>query len=265
MQPILGFYHVAMLNNWHAIMHNQINKLNKSGLLQKSEHIYTTFLGPYKQLQRLGKLPDKFHIHYEPDLALYENFTIETIKELSAKENFVCYYFHTKGVSVSDEKRYNAKSKLKEYGYTPISKVKQNVVRWRLLMDYFIIEKWQDAFDSMKDYDCAGVNWRNKPFRHFAGNYWWSKSMYLRTLQSVYDFNYESPFVEEEKVRHRAEAWIGQKPNVKVKELYNHKANYWEAPQPKEYQCTIKKSLTKSNKLNFLESSSQDHTDQEQP
>lgn len=233
---IIGFYHVAMFNNWHVLLQEQIQKLTQSNLLRNSDRVYITFLGGNRVFSSLPKLPKKFIVDHQDDLDLYENYTIEKIRTLSLQQEFLCYYFHTKGISVTKEKPYNTPQQIEKHGYLNLKQIKENVRNWRLLMEHFVIEKWKDAADAVQDYDCAGVNWVTAPFRHFVGNFWWSNSEYMQKLDSVHAFHYDSPFGPKETIRHRAEAWLGQNPDVRPKILYNNTANYWQAPKPEEYQ-----------------------------
>jgi len=237
MKKIIGFYHIAMMNNWLDVVSDQITKLEKSGLLAASDHLEVTALGPHQQLKKLH-LPEKCIVHHKDNFKSFEHVTLERIRNMSQRDDFFCYYFHTKGVSVPNHsaQHYNIPEKVEQYGLTPFHKVLANVRRWRMLMDYFIIEKWHTALSALDNHDCVGVNWETTPFRHFAGNYWWSKSQYLNTLESVNALNCGIFKTEEETRRHQAEAWIGQRDDVKIKSLYQGTANYWEAPAPKTYR-----------------------------
>lgn len=231
----IGFYHVAMMNDWLQLFNHQITRLTKSGLLSSTHHLYITALGPNEELNKLSVLDKKITITHHPDLEKYEHPTLRQLSMLSKNDDFLCYYFHTKGISITDEEKYNRNH---ARTFTPLKAVQNNAKHWRLFMEYFIMNKWRKTITYLKEYDCVGVNWFNDPFRHFSGNFWWSKSEYIRKLKDVATFPavsatcFPSPIT---KWRCRAEEWLGQRPEVKVKCLSNLIASYWQAPLPRDY------------------------------
>ena len=46
----------------------------------------------------------------------------------------------------------------------------------------------EDCLAALRNHDLVGVHWRDKPFPHFSGNFWWARNEYLRRLeQSIHD------------------------------------------------------------------------------
>lgn len=93
------------------------------------------------------------------------------------------------------------------------------IIDWRQYMSYFILEQMKTCIDFIyQGYDAVGVDWQEKPNKHFSGNFWWSSSNYIKNL----------PFLEVDKVyikdlpskRHFSEFWIGIN-SPKVKCLHN--------------------------------------------
>lgn len=73
-------------------------------------------------------------------------------------------YFHTKGVTKT---RY----------------LGEKVDSWTSMMEYFLIEKWEDTIKYLDDYMTVGCQLINKKFGyHYSGNFWWSKSSYIKKL-----------------------------------------------------------------------------------
>ncbi len=113
------------------------------------------------------------------NLNLYETPTIKLLHEHSLNENeeFYVLYIHTKGV-----KHYNRD-------------INVNVTDWVNYMIYFNIQKHDTCIKSLSEYDTVGVNLQEKediPL-HYSGNFWWSKSSYIKTLDECIYTNYNSP------------------------------------------------------------------------
>ena len=143
---------------------------------------------------------------------------LEILQTISYSENFYCYYLHSKGVS-----------KLNQRGR--INPIKS----WRNYMEYFIIDKYNNCIVELNSgVDAVGVKLRPTPKgnpnntlmfwwgksnispipKHFSGNFWWSKSDYIKKLPDIkilskYD-------------RHEAEFWIGYM-NGNLKSLHDSK------------------------------------------
>jgi hypothetical protein len=239
MRKAIGFYHVAMMCDWRSLLQKQIAKLHKSSLIKESI-IHLCAVGSKEEYNKMPQLhPRIIPVHISDNLLDYEHPTIEKLHELSKQEDFYCFYFHTKGVSLSSYK--NDKKKFRERFYKPAmvkrfgklsyKEIAKNTLHWRLHLEYFTIQKWTDAILLLERFDCVGPHWITGGFKHFSGNFWWANSEYLRTLESVYTF----PFTKKD-YRFRSEAWVGQKENVKAKSLSNLRMHYYESLPPRFYK-----------------------------
>ena len=164
-------------------------------------------------------------MNYSENTELYENPTLNKIKRFS-ENNKYCYilYLHTKGVS------YNKQHPL----YT-------RVRDWNALMAYFLVEKYSSCFEKLVDYDSVGCNYRNKITApniiwtygsHYSGNFWWSKTNYLKTL----------PLLDESVAQKMApEFWLFNNKHA-FYILYNSNIEhyYHEYPREKYYNKTMK-------------------------
>jgi hypothetical protein len=107
---------------------------------------------------------------------------VEILKE-TPNNTPICYH-HTKGVSW--DKRSN--------------------IKWRQAMQWYCIENWEKCIEYLKDADACGaflrIDKRWNP--HFAGNFFWAKSEYLKTLPRIVD----------KSLRVNAELWINSKNNM---------------------------------------------------
>jgi hypothetical protein len=50
---------------------------------------------------------------------------------------------------------------------------------WVNMALYFLLDKAEDCIRQLKDHDTVGCNFEKT---HYYGNWWWSKSSYLKTL-----------------------------------------------------------------------------------
>ena len=153
-----------------------VNKLNSTKCVDVFDKIYILNIGlPIENIYG-----NKFEIiNYSDNIFLYENPTINFIKNFSEKNaNSYILYIHTKGVS-----------------FHP-SNTKEN--DWIDFMLYFLVEQSKICISILdNNYETIGCNYskdidrtvdgwnRDDPHRypsHYSGNFWWANSNYLRTL-----------------------------------------------------------------------------------
>jgi hypothetical protein len=133
-------------------------------------------------------------------------------------------------------------------GMTSLSK---KVNRWRKVLEYGVIEKWKDNIDALNNgHDVSGIfyrKWRHQNY-FYSGNFWWAKSLYIKTLKKPtldywkVDFNGDEILWNS---RHRYEVWIGSK-NPKGYDVYPIKSAST-SDQLNEYSLNIKRKTI----LNF--------------
>lgn len=215
---IYGFYFAALINKWEPIVQEQITKLYNSELYKKTDKLFIrVFYENDTDITKFLKIigGDNKIILSKTNKNEYEFGVLKILKEESKKDNFYCYYFHAKGVS-------------KLNGPTITSK---SIESWRQYMEYFLIDKHELCINELNlGSDAVGVKLRTTPstgeygkkimevannlqrtlvpptnktglFRHFSGNFWWSKSEFIKTLPEI-DFLDLSE-------RHHAEFWVG--------------------------------------------------------
>ena len=199
------FYHIAQMGMGAFIYQQQLHRLYTSGLIEAADYIHFGVNGD----NELFNVPDKVIVKQNQNWE-EETETLLDLKNFSQKNlDYRILYFHTKGVSKG----------------TLIANA------WRLMMEYFVIDKWKECVNYMNDYDCVGSNlkilgpttwsdgtetWEKVGTQHFVGNFWWSNASYGRQLSD--DF-LRSNF------RLDREFWIGT-GNGKMKSLY----------QPEDYE-----------------------------
>jgi hypothetical protein len=180
---IVIFFHICSLRNWKRIFLEQINLMKKSGLYYDAESINLGFLGEKNKI--LPFLNDKIKlVYHSKNIREYEKPTINKLLEFSkkSKEPYHVLYLHSKGVSKKET-------------------MSECIKHWRFMMSYYLVSNYKKCLNYLKIYDTIGCNlsmgffnekrdkyprWWNcrfdteKHFIHYSGNYWWSKTDFLK-------------------------------------------------------------------------------------
>lgn len=197
---IKGFWHIAMMNNWKDVVREQLMILVNDGLYSACDTIYVSVGGSSREdgmaLSKIIKGYDKISVVIVSELTEYEFPAISTMKASAAREKFYGFYFHTKGVSKSNNIH------------------KRN---WRNLLNHYVLRCWQKPYNKVTGaYDVAGANWKDSNADHpghFSGNFYWFDSEYIKRLPEITKLN--------RKDRFQAEMWIS-KADPKVANIAYH-------------------------------------------
>jgi len=197
-KPIYIVYHIAAINEkWIDLTQKSYNKLIKSNILSDKnlKGVKISYLGDKNNIEILKNIwndPKVEIINMGDNFKLYEYPAIELIKKTCKDEDCNILYFHCKGLLHENN----------------------SIDDWIEYLEYFNIEKYKHCLDKLIDHDVVGCNYygltgdkyyKNSPYyfllyeRHFSGNFWWSKSSYINTLDNL-PYNSES--------RHKPEFWI---------------------------------------------------------
>ena len=134
----------------------------------------------------------------------WEQVTLEKVHEFAQNDDGAIFYAHTKGAW--------SRSELAR--------------QWRVSMTHDTVTRWQECVQALRQVEAAGPywlkSWEPEHVDHdffFAGNFWWARSDYVRTLDPVGVEN-----------RYQAEGWIGlKKPTVKnMRDGYSFWGNFWQ-------------------------------------
>ena len=168
---IYGFYHILCSNDWKNVVSEQVDAMQKSGLYDLLNKVHVCVIT--ENVEDIHYLtdyfPEKFEIVIQSNNRKeYEYPILQYLYRKSNSEDFLCFYFHTKGVSYSEKQK----------------RMKTGQKSWRTLMDYFIFEKHNLAIHALQDgYSCYGsLPQTVKNYTFFMGNFWWSSSKYINTL-----------------------------------------------------------------------------------
>jgi hypothetical protein len=197
------FYHVAQIGLGAYIYQQQIHRLYASGLIAAADYIHFGINGD----QELFNVPEKAIVKYNQKENLgTEKETLVDLKNF-CKENpdYKVLYFHTKGAT----------------------KDSLSVQSWRLMLEYFVIDKWKDCIKHLDNYTCVGSHlgtigpsiyadgslMENDKTYVFMGNFWWTNASYINTIKSRYI---------DSGCRMEKERWIGDSDSCYPKSLYNN-------------------------------------------
>ena len=186
--PIYIFYHLcpkSKNNTDHiVIIDEQINDLIVSGLYSKCEQIFygcscencdiflDNYLNKYSKFKKLDKA-------IVPNLMCYENITMNSMIEFAknSKTEFYGLYFHTKGTTSVSEYQHH----------------------WRQFMSYFLIKNHTLCVDILnRGFNTCGVDYIEFYKKHYAGNFFWFSSNYVKKLDyitKIIDNRFEAEFV----------------------------------------------------------------------
>ena len=174
--PIFGVYFICCINNYLEVVKEQINILNK-GLLDITTKIII-FITKYNkddcsELDKILNNYDKF-ILVQSQENLYEKYAINNYKQYITEKKYYLYYFHTKGLKNINDPLLNVFSSRRQ------------------ILNYYTLLQYKINIKLLKKYDAIGCSLHLYPKKHFSGNFWWSKSSYLKTLENIND-KYLSP------------------------------------------------------------------------
>ena len=174
------YVHIYIINDWLDRLTNIINNIKNIGLYYVVKKINCFILGDLEKIPDILK-EEKIYIKKQANDESYERFTLNNLYKDSLRDDFYVLYLHTKGVSKPDNIYVND---------------------WIDYMLYFNLNYYKDIINFLENYDTVGVNllpsgknkWMEWPV-HYSGNYWWSKSTYIKKLdiQKLNENKYNSP------------------------------------------------------------------------
>lgn len=177
--PIIIYYHIAEIGNWENIVIEQFKMLKSSGLYDKCIEIRVGFLGNINNI--LPYLNNKIRLYYHSkNVKEFEHPTINNLLSF-AKDTYDEYsilYIHNKGSSSGINNTH--------------------VHNWRRLMMYYLVEQHRKCLHYLNTYDTVGCNLcesknytckilNEKHNYHYSGNFWWSKTSYIKKLPYLLD------------------------------------------------------------------------------
>lgn len=172
MTTIYGVYFICCFRNYLEIVEEQLKLLYESGLYNETYKLLIFICLYDKNNNELNSILKKYDPENKFELItteenLYEKFAINNYKKYIREDNYYLYYFHTKGLKNLDDPGFNI------------------IKSRRQILNFYIIQKYKICIKLLKMYDAVGCSLSLYPKKHFSGNFWWSKSEYLNTLENI--------------------------------------------------------------------------------
>lgn len=234
----IGYYHIYLTDEWgtwSSIMLEQFKIMQETGIFAYLDEFRVTMVTKQSinpayamaitQLYFPRAQFNLLHSPYKNDeemlsqwgstgsMEFSENKTMKHIWDSAQKEDSIFLYCHSKGITAplqylkrGDIVRFNS------YHY------------WRAFLNWGVLENWRDCVDVLEKADIAGVNFFETPAPHFSGNFWWSKSSYIKTLPDPATKDWwrdlqaktTDQWLKTAPDRFSDEMWVLSKPGVKV-------------------------------------------------
>jgi hypothetical protein len=140
--------------------------------------------------------------------------TLQLIYDHALREDAYFLYMHAKGVTSYE--RHLRSSKFEEF---------KNYFYWRKFLEWGVVENWQQCIQLLEDNDIVSCNFAPWPMKHFSGNYWWSKSEYIKKLADIRDDDWWKSQQDQFEImksltwRLRDEMWVCSLPDCKYYSL----------------------------------------------
>jgi len=239
---------------WSSIFMEHMKGLEDAGILEIMDELNFTVIcnsekkaSDFIRLQGaydIGK-PKKVELVYSPYSTdeemlnsiespdtITENHTMRKIWNDSHDKDMIILYLHSKGITATKKSLENGDAEtFKKYYY------------WRQFLNWGAIENGHKCYAALKhsDYDIAGVNYCEKPSKHFSGSFWWSKSEYIKRLPDPSTKEWwqklksktDDQWLRSAGDRFRDEQWPCCLDDVRVFNVYSPNSDYGYGPAEK--------------------------------
>jgi len=200
-RPVYIYIHVSCINTWKTVFQKLLGDIKRSGLYDKAREIRIGVLGGCSR-DAIFDDPKISVMFDDGNLALHETSTINRLYEDAKRGDFDVLYLHTKGVT--------------KVGSKPVED-------WVDYMLHFAVHNHEKCIELLKGgRDAVGVNLLNEPAVHYSGNFWWSKTEYIRRLERCEHTHYHAP-----------EFWLCSDTNGKFESLWDSGINHYHNRYPK--------------------------------
>jgi len=171
------YFHICCINNYIEIVTKILKLVKKSGLYDIVDEIRVGLLGKYNDMDILLSDPKIVIRAHSDNYSIYERITLEAlyIDAIHSTEPFRVLYLHSKGV------RHYQKDTM------------PYVLDWVNYLLYFNVTRFKDCLEALQNADTVSVNFITIPEPHYSGNFWWSNSTWICTLDPIIGPGYCDP------------------------------------------------------------------------
>lgn len=176
----LVYFHVYTDTIYESILKEMMDIMQSSGLLHDIIQLRACITG--SEVQRASEIISSYpntviHQSSQHSGKEFERFTLHRMHHDCSQfsDDHFILYIHSKGVSRKSQKF-------------------PGVAKWRRIMLQTLALYRHVAWTHLAyGADIFGLFFRNKPSNHFSGNFWWSRSAYIRTLPMPIGSRYLDP------------------------------------------------------------------------
>ena len=215
------FYHLYLSDSttaWVDIFIQQMDSIVKKDLIAYLEEVKVTAITQNdERVDVLKNLCRHYNIKFDLEFVqnpykndqemvhnlngpktVSEEYTLSKIHQYCLTEDANVCYIHNKGMT----------SHIRHLMNSNLTEVYLRNYYWRKYLDWGVLGQWYKYHDRLSYYDVMGINYREHPSKHFSGNYWWSKSSYIKTLPKPSDLNWWNKLKEKSN-----DSWLKSAPN----------------------------------------------------
>lgn len=216
--PVIIFYHCLFqidgrsLPAAEPIIREQIKILGDSGLISSCSRFIVGVNGGKESLAVAASvMPRNAYMAFHGLECRNENLTILEIEKFlkEVEGEFNVLYFHSKGATRPSGEEQSR--------------------RWRNCMMRNLITNWRTCVSDLDSgFEAVGCHWMQPPATPegqaiFAGNFWWAKASYLRTLPSIMErARIKESGIEALESRYESEVWLCNGPRLPIIKNYHH-------------------------------------------
>ena len=236
MRKVPIFYHLYQTCKQEKVFSELLARLERSGLYSQANHIYIGVTGdqpiPVSPTPRIKVVRNTDTSSEVPTVrALYE-FCMEN-------SEFNILNLHPTGITWTEQHMQNNIVPIARRPY-PVWEINENKTLWRKYLEFFTIDKWRECERLLDFFDCVGTEWTTHAvlahkqyyLPHYAGNIWWARSEYIKTLN--WNFIESQPDLR----RWFCECWIGS-GNPKYYNFYFSGRNLYLSPIHESHYNTV--------------------------
>lgn len=208
-KPLNIFYHFLCINDCLERFKKTFNKIKSSGLLEECENIHISING----IENLDFYEKELSIHDKIKTYKFnQNFhgemnTLNLLWDFSQNNDSYLMYLYGKGITHvnKNDPNFNIEA----------------IESWKDYMEYFNIIRYKDCLEKLKEYDTCGVDYSEwgQGGWHYAGNFWWADSEYIRRLPKMnVKTRYRKTVTDDE--RWFCEFWLMDNEHVRAASLH---------------------------------------------
>ena len=170
--PFFIYFHIAAIGRYQEVVLDMYNMISTSGILEAVTECRCFITGPKHNtdwvVSNFTHPKCKIMANNE-DVTSYERFTLDRMYQHCHESPipFKVLYLHSKGVSKKNPQQ------------ATVSDL------WRKLMMRMLVGHYTLCLHHLENLETVGCMYVSEPLPHYAGNFWWANSAYIRSLPKI--------------------------------------------------------------------------------